>query len=213
MAQLDSINIGRPERVGTRAAPSGINKQPVLSARIETLGLVGDAVLEVKHHGGPDQAVYLYFAEDYAFWERELGQALRPGLFGDNLTLSGVDAADVAVGDRFAIGEVLLEVTLHRTPCATFAAQMGDPGWVKIFHRALRPGAYARVLAAGAVQRGDAVDYRPVAAEPRVRVSALMALDGRRDIDAPTLRWALNAPLAQKLRTKFEARLAALAPG
>lgn len=210
MAQLVSINVGRPEKVGTRRAPSGINKQPVLSAAVTALGVVGDAVLEVKHHGGPDQAVYIYFAEDYAFWERTLGQTLRPGLFGDNLTIAGVDPAGIAVGDRFRIGEVLLEVTLHRTPCATFAAQMGDPGWVKRFHDARRPGAYARVLTEGTVHRGDDVTYTPAAGEDRVRVSQLMGLDGRRDIDAATLRWALAAPLALKHRAKYEARLADL---
>lgn len=208
MAELVSINIGRPERVGTRRAPSGINKQPVLSAAITPLGLAGDAVLEVKHHGGPDQAVYIYFAEDYAFWEGELGHELRPGLFGDNLTISGIDPAEIAVGDRFAIGDVLLEITLHRTPCATFAAQMGDAGWVKRFHEARRPGAYARVINEGVVHRGDAVRYIPAPGAERVRISALMGLDGQRDIDAGTLRWALRAPLAEKKRTKFEALLA-----
>lgn len=209
MATLDSINIGQPRIIPPHRPPTGIDKRPIPSAQITTLGVVGDAVIEKKHHGGPDQAVYIYFAEDYAFWERELGRALRPGLFGDNLTISGVDPADVAVGDRFAIGDALLEVTMHRTPCNTFAAQMGDPRWVKQFHKAMRPGAYARAISEGVVHPGDAVDYTPFPGT-KVRVSALMALDGRRELDRATLEWALAAPLHHQKREKYEALLAGL---
>lgn len=210
MASLLSINIGRPEIILPHKAPTGINKQAVLSAQITTLGLVGDAVLDTKHHGGPDQAVYLYFAEDYAFWEREVGHALRPGQFGENLTIEGIDTADVAVGDRFTIGEVVLEVSEHRTPCATFAAQMGDPKWVKQFAKARRPGAYARVLHEGSVHPGNTVAYTPFPGT-KVRLRETMALDGHsHELDEATLRWALSAPIHMKTRAKYEARLAEL---
>ena len=59
MATLFSINIGRPEIILPHKSPTGINKQPVLAAQITTHGVVGDAVLDTKHHGGPDQAVYM----------------------------------------------------------------------------------------------------------------------------------------------------------
>jgi MOSC domain-containing protein YiiM len=205
---LLSINVGHPERVGNGL--SGINKQRVVSARLTTEGVEGDAILNRNHHGGPDQAVYIYFQHDYDFWERELGRWLRPGLFGENLTITGIDATDIAVGDRFRIGEALLEVTYHRTPCGTFGAQMGEPSWVKRFQQARRPGAYARVLNEGTVQTGDAVHYTPFDGT-KVRVSALMALDGVREIDVETLRWALSAPIREKTRAKYEALLAGIA--
>ena len=207
MPELLSINIGHPERVGRTM--SGINKQRVESARITTLGVEGDAILNRRVHGGPEQAVYLYFQHDYDFWERELGRWLRPGLFGENLTISGIDATEIAVGDRFRIGEAVLEVTKHRTPCGTFDAQMGEPLWVRRFHQALRPGTYTRVLSEGDVHTGDVVDYTAFGGT-RVPVSALMALEGRRDLDADTLRWALSAPIHQQTRAAFEARLAEL---
>lgn len=210
MAELISVNVGRPQIILPHRAPTGINKQAVPVAQVTTLGVVGDAVLDKKHHGGPDQAVYIYFAEDYAFWESELGKPLRPGQFGENLTIGRIESAEIAVGDRFTIGEVVLEITMHRTPCNTFAAQMGDPKWVKQFAKALRPGAYARVLAEGAVHPGDAVSYAPFAGT-KVRVRDLMALDGRRELDADTLRWALSAPIHHHKREKYEARLAEIA--
>lgn len=210
MAVLSSINIGRPQIILPHKSPTGIDKQPVLSAQITTLGLVGDAVLDTKHHGGPDQAVYIYFEDDYAFWEAELGHKLRPGQFGENLTIGDIDSTDIGIGDRFTIGAVVLEVSEHRTPCATFAAQMGDPKWVKRFAKARRPGAYTRVLHEGSVHPGDAVVHTPFPGT-KVRLSETMALDGKsQTLDAATLRWALSVPIHMKTRAKYEARLATL---
>ena len=80
-----------------------------------------------------------------------------PGTFGENLTIAGVETAQALIGDRLAIGDVLLEVTSPRIPCVTLAARMGDPGFVKRFRAAERPGFYCRVLQEGFVRAGDAV--------------------------------------------------------
>src|SRR6185312_11292599 len=144
-----AVNRGRPEHIPGHAALTGICKHPVDAAMIAPLGLEGDAVMDTKNHGGPDQAVYLYGRPDYDVFERELGRELPPGLFGENLTIGGLDSQAIHIGDRFGIGEVLLEATSPRIPCATFAARMGDPHWLKRFFAANRPGVYARVLHPG----------------------------------------------------------------
>ncbi len=72
-------------------------------------------------------------------WARNSG----PGTFGDNLTLSDLESAQFNIGDRFHIGSVMLEVTAPRIPCATLAARMGDPHFVKKYRRAERPGCIA----------------------------------------------------------------------
>ena len=172
-------------------------------------GLDGDAVMDRKHHGGVDQAVYVYFADDYRWWADQLGHELPPGTMGENLTIAGVEGRSVAVGDRFTMDEVVLEVTSHRTPCMTFARKMGDPGWVRRFHKAGRPGAYCRVVSAGAVHAGEPVRHTPFAGE-RITVSALMALDGVREIDQDFLLRALSTPLHYKMREDYEARLSRL---
>ncbi len=209
MAALVSINLGTAQHIPGYGPLTGIVKTPVASAGIERLGMAGDAVCDSKHHGGTDQAIYVYFADDYAWWGNELGRTIAPGTFGENLTIAGVEGRAIAIGDRFAIGPVLLEVSYHRTPCMTFAARMGDPLWVKRFHRANRPGAYCRVLAPGVVEAGMAVDHAPFAGE-RVTVSELMALDGSREIDPAFMRRALATPIREKTRFKFETRLASL---
>ena len=209
MPSLISVNHGTAQHIPGYKPLTGIIKTPVPSGRIERLGLADDAVCDRKHHGGIDQAIYMYFADDYQFWAEQLGQRIEPGWFGDNLTIAGVEGRNVAVGDRFAVGPVVLEVTYHRTPCMTFAALMGDPMWVKKFHRAGRPGAYCRVLTPGAVEPGMDVIYTPYAGE-RVTVSDLMALDGKRVIDPAFMRRALTTPIREKTRFTYEDKLARL---
>lgn len=209
MGSLLSINIGSAQHIAGYRPLTGIIKRSVESAMISSLGLADDAICDRKHHGGPDQAVYVYFADDYQFWADQLGRRLEPGLFGENLTIGGVEGRNVAVGDRFAIGSVQLEVTSHRTPCMTFAARMGEPGWVRRFHRAGRPGAYCRVLQPGLLQAGATVEVLPYVGE-RISVAELMALDGKRALDPAFMRRALTAPVHYKMRADYENQLARL---
>lgn len=209
MASLISINVGTAQHIAGYKPLTGIIKTPVESAEIGRLGIDSDAICDRRHHGGPDQAIYVYFADDYQFWATELGRSIVPGTFGDNLTIAQVRGAEVAVGDRFAIGQVLLEVTSHRTPCMTFAAHMGDRGFVKRFHQAGRPGAYCRVLQTGTVEVGQDVDYERYNGA-RLTVAELMALDGQRQLDPDFMRRALTAPIHYKMRADYEDKLASL---
>ncbi len=104
-----------------------IDKQPVTEADFGAGGVAGDTVANTRHHGGPDQAVYVYPDEDYAWWREQLGRRLPPGIFGENMTIAAAGADPVRVGDRLPVGETLLEVTAPRIPCSVFAARMGEP--------------------------------------------------------------------------------------
>ncbi|WP_235950285.1 MOSC domain-containing protein [Phycicoccus flavus] len=126
-------------------------------------GVVGDDVLNGRHHGGSAQAVYAVAREELDHWSGELGRELADGTFGENLTTEGLDVDGALVGERWRVGEVLLEVTGPRTPCANFAAWMGEKGWVRRFTEHGRPGVYLSVLEAGTVSAGDpvSVEHRP----------------------------------------------------
>ncbi len=158
--QLVSVNVGRPRLVprGGRTEPTSIWKAPV-SGRVRVAGVnvEGDEQADRSVHGGPDMAVYSYALEDYEWWAGELGRALDPGTFGENLTVSGVDVSGAVIGERWRIGSVLLEVSQPRIPCWKLGVRMEDPTFVKRFAAAERPGAYLRIAAEGELAAGDAV--------------------------------------------------------
>ena len=205
---LVSVNTGVLERLTpTSKSRTGIRKMPVGGAVLcDTVGLVGDAIGNHKHHGGPDQAVYLYSAEDYAWWSDTLGRPCAPGLFGENLTISHWWDAPRA-GDRVQFGEVILELTAPRIPCSTLAAHMGDPRFVDRFAKAARPGAYARVLHTGALAADVPGHVSPGDASwPSIVELFDMWLDAT--CDRARLIHALRAPVGIRLRERFLQRSA-----
>ena len=138
-----SVHRGQAEPMSTAKASgcTGIYKRPLLGAvAITADGLSGDAMCDTENHGGVEQAIYIYGTPDYAWWSRTLGRVLEPGIFGENLPVTGRASAHVFVGDRVHIGTVTLEVTAPRIPCVTLARRMDDPAGLKKFRAAERPG-------------------------------------------------------------------------
>lgn len=173
MASVQSVNVGRLRMISTKAGSTGIDKLPTLEAVPVSApgpfaagrgGLRGDVICDVGHHGGEDQALYAFAREDLDWWEAELAIALRSGMFGENLTTLGIEVTDALIGETWRIGEqVVVQVTSPRIPCSTFAAWMGQSGWLKAFTHRARPGAYLRVLEEGVIRSGDrlVVEFRP----------------------------------------------------
>ncbi|WP_238019535.1 MOSC domain-containing protein [Dactylosporangium sp. AC04546] len=169
MAYLLSVNVGSPVPTAHSDFPTtSIDKRPV-TGPVEIAvpgprgttptGLLGDSISDVKHHGGPDQAVYAYAREDLDRWAAELGRELTGGVFGENLTTQGLAVTDALIGERWRIGdEVVLEVSAPRIPCRTFAGWLDEPAWIKRFTVHALPGAYLRVVRPGSIRAGDPVE-------------------------------------------------------
>ncbi|HUH15655.1 MAG TPA: MOSC domain-containing protein [Gaiellaceae bacterium] len=210
--RLVSVNAGRaePMKIGARTVTTGIRKGPVERGHVGALGLAGDVVADEENHGGPDQALYLYSAEDYAWWADELGGVPEPGTFGENLTLSGFGPEPVRIGDRFRIGEALVEVTAPRIPCSVFATRMGEADWVKRFAAARRPGLYVRVLEPGEVGAGDPVE-RLASGNGHPTVVDLMDVWYDAEPEPELLERLLASPLAVRARENVERKLARVA--
>jgi MOSC domain-containing protein YiiM len=208
-----SVNIAAETiRLPGMKQASGIDKRPVTDAvRVGALGLEGDSICSTKHHGGPDQAVYLYGRPDYEWWEAQLGRMLPNGTFGENLTIADLRSGEINVGDQLGIGdELVLEVTAPRIPCGTFARRMKDRDFPQKFAAAERPGCYCRVIRQGAVRAGDAVRPQRTTAQRPLSVVELLRSFYRTDDDAEILRWHLAAPIAIRARRAKEAQLAQL---
>src|SRR4026209_212713 len=119
--KIISINVGRPRLVMRNGEPvsTGIFKEPVHGrVMMRTLNLDGDRQADLSVHGGPEKAVYVYPSEHYPFWKEELpGVALPWGVFGENLTVAGMDETVIRVGDVLRIGTAEFMVTQPRLPC------------------------------------------------------------------------------------------------
>lgn len=213
--KLISINIGKPQtqQNGEKLETTGIYKSAVQGrVKITALGIREDFIGSPKHHGGPDQALYIYGAADYAWWSRELGRDLAPGTFGDNLTIGALESADFNIGDRLQIGAVILEVSAPRIPCSTLATRMGDPHFVKKYRDAARPGFYCRVITEGEIEAGVEVTVQRFEGEA-VGIVEVFRDWYERDKEQAMLRRFLRAPIAVRARRKLESQLERLSAG
>jgi MOSC domain-containing protein YiiM len=169
-----SVNVGLPRPNPWKGTgTTGIDKRPAdgpvaVSAPgprgTGAVGLAGDRVYDVRHHGGTDQAVYAYAREELDDWAAELGRPLANGAFGENLTTAGLAVSDALIGERWRVGpDVVLEVSCPRIPCGTFEGWLARDGWIRRFTQAARPGTYLRVITPGHIRGGDAVEivHRP----------------------------------------------------
>jgi MOSC domain-containing protein YiiM len=153
--RLVSVNIGEPRHIGVHDGVdviSAIGKHPVGgdSIVLSAEGLQGDHRASPVH-GGPDAKLYVYPYEHLAAWTTEYERSFSPGAIGENLTVAGGSEAAVCVGDVWAWGDALLQVTQPRQPCYKLALQMDLADLPSRFEKLGRCGWYMRVLRAGVV--------------------------------------------------------------
>jgi MOSC domain-containing protein YiiM len=188
VARVLSVNVGTPQQVAVRrgrAVMSSIGKAPVTGrVRVAGVNVDGDDQADRRVHGGPDKAVYAYAHEDALWWSAELARELPPGMFGENLTLEGVEVSHAVIGERWRIGTVELEVCQPRFPCAKLGYRFGDQKMVKRFALANRPGAYLRIVTEGELGAGDEVDisHRPSHGVTIAQVSRAVLLEENPDV-------------------------------
>jgi MOSC domain-containing protein YiiM len=160
--QLVSVNVGLPQTITWkgRTVQTGIFKTPVNGrVQVRTLNLAGDRQADLSVHGGPDKAIYVYPSEHYDYWRSEfLNMELPWGMFGENLTTTGLLEGAVNVGDTFRIGSAVAMVTQPRVPCYKLAAKFGREDIVKRFLASGRSGFYLKVVQEGEVEVGDAIE-------------------------------------------------------
>lgn len=209
LIKVVSVNVAQKDTLIMRQKPraTGSFKQPIATAvQVNRLGLAGDFIANKKYHGGTDQAVYLYSAEDMTWWQTQLAeQTIKAGFFGENLT---IDAwwDELRVGDRLSSGSLVLEMTFPRVPCSTLAARVGDAKFVKQFVAAERPGLYARVLTEGLIQAGDSFTLTRAPAD-YPSMLALYRMWHAKSWDRALIEQTLQSPIAARYRTAFEAWL------
>ncbi|MCA0354927.1 MAG: MOSC domain-containing protein [Chloroflexi bacterium] len=166
MITIETLAIGQPQTYhdAKGAWSSAIGRQAITTpVRLEQLGHVGDAVADTKNHGGPDKAVCCQPASHYPLWQAEYGLAddhpmLQASGIGENWTLSNVTEKDVCIGDVFKVGSAIVQICAPRYPCTKQDRKLGLDGLQQRTIATLRSGFYLRVLQAGEVQVGAALE-------------------------------------------------------
>src|SRR5499433_3028222 len=155
-----SVNVGtaRTFEFNGRQVRSAIWKSPVVGRiAVQGVNLVGDDQADRGAHGGPDKVVYAYAVEDTRWWQEQIGRSLGYGEFGENLTTEGIEVNGAFVGERWQIGTTVLEVSEPRIPCWRLGVRMNDKTFPRRFSKAMRPGAYLRLIVAGDMGAGDQI--------------------------------------------------------
>ena len=137
-------------------------KLPVDEVEVDLRGVVGDVQMTKKHHGRPWQALCLWSKEKVDLLAAE-GHPITYGAAGENVSITGIDWADVRPGVRLQIGEVLAECSLYSLPCAKNRRWFADRDSMRMHHET-EPGIsrmYASVLVPGTVRLGDPVVLEP----------------------------------------------------
>ncbi|WHY87210.1 MOSC domain-containing protein [Neobacillus novalis] len=162
---LKQVFVGLPKTIGNREAvnpmerewTSAIFKEPVEGqVWVGKTGLAGDGQGDLKHHGGPEKAVFAYSFENYRYWQSELGiSEITSGGMGENLVMANVNEETIAIGDTFQIGEAVIQVSQPRQPCWKPARRFKVKNLALLLQNTGRTGWYFRVLKEGYVGAGQ----------------------------------------------------------
>ncbi len=211
--KLISVNVSLPKEIRYKgeAVTTGIFKEPVPGRiMLRELNLDGDGQADLTVHGGVHQAVYVYPFEHYDYWKHKLGrQDLAYGQFGENFTVAQMLEDQVHIGDIFRIGNAVVQITQPRVPCYKLAIKMNLPKFPKLFMASGRTGFYLRVLQAGEVGAGDAIERIEI--DPgKMTVQEIFHLAFRDHDDREALDRALRLRgLSPGWQSMFAERLAA----
>lgn len=146
---------------------SAIDKRPIRApCHCTQLGLEGDQQADRRHHGGRERALHYYPQEHYPYWESfwyamELPDSptpFVPGAFGENLSDRGWTEETVHIGDRFRLGQALVQVSQPRSPCFKLNHRFGYPQMSLLVQVSGRGGWLMRVLEEGRVTPDDRLE-------------------------------------------------------
>lgn len=204
------MNVGQPRLVplGNGTVATSIFKYPVeTTVAVRGHNLEGDRQADLRVHGGPYKALYLYPSEHYPFWKEQLALPDLPfGAFGENLTTAGFTEEDIYIGDRFRVGTAMLQVTQPRMPCYKLNLRFGRPDMVKRFWLSIRPGIYFSIVKEGELAKGDVIEKIADGPE-RVSVADVVRLVIGKEWNNGLRAGALRSPLHGSWKRDIESRL------
>ncbi|MEY8779016.1 MOSC domain-containing protein [Allomuricauda sp. XS_ASV26] len=206
--KIISTNLGNPTKIvwNGKETTTGIYKfpvdQPIL---LESTDVKGDSVIDRKHHGGIYKAAYLFSADHYAYWKEKYPDLeWNWGMFGENLTIQGLNESQIRIGSIYRLGTALVQITQPREPCYKLGIRFKDQNMIKQFIDHGFPGTYVRVLENGTVKTGDSMELSN-ASETPLTVQEFYKLLYAKTKDSHVLRLALqNEAIPKSKREKLK---------
>ena len=208
--RLEQIFVGKAIDVTfhDKIVKTGIFKHPVDGpVRVGKTTIEGDQQADLTVHGGIDKAVYAYPVQHYTYWRHERSDLeFSPGIFGENLSVSGLDET-VGIGDVFQIGQVVLQVTIPRMPCYKLGIKMNDAAFVKDFMKAEKNGFYLKVLTEGLMEGGNSIK-KLSSDDYGLTIAEVIRLYTSQRSDKALLKKAIDSPsLSEDWKDYFEVQL------
>ncbi|MGF1559237.1 MAG: MOSC domain-containing protein [Flavobacteriaceae bacterium] len=206
--KIISTNLGNPTTFiwNGKEEQTGIFKYPVNEPLLlRKLDVGKDTIINRINHGGVNKACYLFSADQYPYWK-----TLYPnldwnwGMFGENLTVEGLNESELRVGDIYKVGKALVQVSQPREPCYKLGIRFGDQNILKHYIEHRYPGTYVKVLEEGTVQQGDVFHLIEQSANP-LTVNQFYDLMFAKEKDQETLQLFMSnasVPAYKKERMK-----------
>lgn len=159
--KIIATNIGKPTTIfwNGKQEQTGIFKHPVTQPlQLGKNDVAKDTVIDRKHHAGVNKACFLFSADQYPFWKKKYPDLQwNWGMFGENLTVSGMDESMMRIGDIYRIGTALVQVSQPREPCYKLGIRFKDQAVLRDYVNHGFSGTYVRILEEGEVKSGDEI--------------------------------------------------------
>lgn len=203
--KIISTNIGKPKTFlrNGKKEQTGIYKYPINeSLFLGKTDVLKDTVIDRKHHGGEHKACYLFSADHYPYWKKIYPDLKWDwGMFGENLTVMGLDESKIRIGDIYKIGTSLVQVSQPREPCYKLGVRFEDQSILKQYIDYGYPGTYVRILVEGLVRKDDEVELMDQS-KNELTVKQFYELLYANNKDLETVKLAVNNPALPEYKRK-----------
>ena len=210
--EVISTNIGNPTTIvwNGKEEKTGIFKYPTQEKLfLGKTDVAKDTVIDRKHHAGEHKACYLFSSDQYPYWKERYPELDWDwGMFGENLTVQGMDESLLRIGDIYKVGAALVQVSQPREPCYKLGVRFGNIDVIKAFIERGYPGTYVRVLKEGEVGVGDTLELVE-ASKNSLTISQFYRLLFAKEKDLETISLAVaNTALPKYKRDRLQKYIA-----
>lgn len=205
--KIISLNTSKPQKITVNGKDeyTGYFKKAVSHPLfLGKEGVKDDTVVDTIHHGGVDKACYLYSYDHYNYWKNIYNELEWDyGMFGENITVAGLNESEIRIGDVFSIGSAIVQVSQPRQPCHKLCLKFNSDKIMRDFINSPYPGVYVRILKEGLVEKSNEFILVETNEESET-VSEIFSMLYKIDVEKEGFEKALKNPfLSEAIKKHF----------